>query len=73
MFYRCFDQTSKDYIYKQNNLVMHLRNVNDPSTNPAEWYLLPQAYTITLTPYLFQFFPLLQILTNFYCMVGNPS
>ena len=51
MFNSCYDRHSGDFIYRgANNMLMHLTNDKHPSMNPDEWYLLPQAYKITLTP-----------------------
>ena len=50
-FYSCYDQNRRDFIYHgANNEFMLLTSAGHPSMNREEWYLVPQAYSITLTP-----------------------
>jgi hypothetical protein len=46
-----FDRNQGDFIYRgANNEFMLLTSAGEPTMNKEEWYLLPQAYSITLTP-----------------------
>ena len=51
LFYSCYDQNSRDFIYRGlKNELLYLMNEDDPSKKTGEWYLFPWAYKITLTP-----------------------
>ena len=49
VFHSCYDQNQRDNIYQgANNEFMLLTTTGHSSMNTEEWYLLPQAYSITL-------------------------
>ena len=46
-----YDYNVGDYVFKTaNNESIYLTSTGKLTMNRAEWYLLPQAYSITLTP-----------------------
>ena len=52
----CYDWKKNDYIYRgpnkflKRNEFLYLTNEEQPTMKKEEWYLLPYAYSITLTP-----------------------